>query len=170
MLGLRIVEETFTFVRIHVALPAQKRKKTLTCSSLFCQLWVLISLKIYFVNSGWCAVAAPGTKASVSVWGHVSGWLRGHEDIREHDTVCLSFSVLQLQSCDFLGRAVYVHISQLHCDCCNETRHCGICAKSSHNHLLPLGEEHLQPGCRFLTCVGHPPDYVITEDIRLHSP
>lgn len=124
----------------------------------------------FFYYSGWCAVAAPGSKATVSVWGHVSGLPRGREDIREHDTVCLSFSVLQLHCCDFLGWAVHSHISQLQRDCCNETRHCSVCAKSSHNHLLPLRGEHLQPGCRFHNRSGHPPEYVITEDIRLHSP
>lgn len=146
------------------------RPLTVTCPPSFCQLWVLISSNLYFLNQGWCTVAAPGSEATVFVWGHVSASPLGREDIREHDTVCLSSSVLQLRCSDFLGRAAHIHISQLQCDCCNETRHCGVCAKSSHNHLLPLREEHLQPGCRFPTCSGHPPDYVITEDIRLHSP
>lgn len=38
-------------------------------------------------------MAAPGPKAMSSVWGHVSGSPQGRRDIREHDTVRLSFSV-----------------------------------------------------------------------------
>ncbi|KAK5884576.1 hypothetical protein CesoFtcFv8_018383 [Champsocephalus esox] len=62
----------------------------------------------------------------------------GREDIKKRDTVCLSFSELQLHCHDFLGSAVDIHISQLHCDCCNETRQCSVSAKSSLSHLLPL--------------------------------
>lgn len=117
---------------------------------------------------GQCVVATEAM--GCHIWGHVSDLPRGRERIRENDIVCLSFSVLQLHCCDFLGRPGYSHISQLQRDCCNETRHCNVCAKSSHNHSLPLNEEHLQPGCRLQNGSGHPPEYVITEDIRLHSP
>ncbi len=140
---------------------------TVICLSSCCQLWVLISLNLYVLNSGW---HIQGSEAKVLAWGHVSPSPQGREDITERDTVCLSFSLLQLHCCDFLDRAVHIHISQLQRDCCNETRHCSVCAKSSRNHLLPFREEHLQPGCRFPTSPGHPLDYVITEDIRLHSP
>lgn len=71
----------------------------MTCLSSFYQLLVLISLNLYFFNSWQCAVAALGSKATVSVWGHVSGSPQGREDIREHDTVCLSFSDSQCCSC-----------------------------------------------------------------------
>lgn len=134
--------------------------------SLCCQLWVVMSLKLFSFIQGGVRWQHPAQRLQC----HVSGLPRGREDIREHDIVCLSFWELQLHCCDFLGRVVHSHISQLQRDCCNETRQCSVGAKSSHNRLLPLRGEHLQPGCRFQNRSGHPPEYVITEDIRLHSP
>lgn len=99
MLGFRTEAGTLAFYRILVVLPAQKKKVTfgydlffLLCQ-LICQLGPDFFIYIYFFwNSGLCAVAAQGSKATVSVWGHVSGLPWGREDITEHDSVSVILS------------------------------------------------------------------------------
>lgn len=107
-------------------------------------------------------------KICIWVLGHVSSLARGHEDIRKHDTQCVCHS----QRCRCSAVTSWARLSMATFYSFNVTaaiRHRSVCAKSSQSHLLPLREEHLQPGCCFPTCSGHPPVDVITEDIRLHS-
>lgn len=97
-----IEAETLAFVGIHVALPARKKSETFGCDLFLLFLPAVgpdIFKPLFFFHSGCCAVATPGSKATVSVWGHVSGSPWGREDIKEHDTACLSFSALQLHRC-----------------------------------------------------------------------
>lgn len=58
---------------------------TATCLSLCCQLWVVMSLKLFSFIQGGVRWQHPAQRLQC----HVSGLPRGREDIREHDIVCV---------------------------------------------------------------------------------